>query len=65
MTTKYQIVKKINNNTSDPIILHPPTIGDGIYEFDTIDECQNKINQMMDYSIYSNITLTITEVYYD
>jgi hypothetical protein len=65
MKTKYQISKKKIEDVGDPIILHPPIIGDGIYEFDTIEECENKINQMIEFSIYSGVTLTIKEVYYD
>jgi hypothetical protein len=65
MTIKYQILKKKIEHVGDPLILHPPIIGDGIYEFNTVEECENKINQMNGYSIYSGVTLTIKEVYYD
>lgn len=65
MTIKYQIVKKKQGEVADPILLHPNVIGDGIYEYDTIEECQSKIDTMVGFSIYSDVTLLIKEVYYD
>ena len=58
MIIKYQIVKK-------PILLYPTVIGDGMYEYDTIEECQSKIDSMIGFSIYDGVTLSIKEVYYN
>lgn len=65
MIIKYQIIKQKDGQQDDPILLHPPTIGDGIYQFDTIKECEDKIEQIKGFSIYENITLDIRQVYYD
>jgi hypothetical protein len=65
MIIKYQIIKQKEGETNHPIILHPPTIGDGIFEFDTIEECETKIEQIKGFSIYENIKLSVQEVYYN
>lgn len=65
MIIKYQIVKKREGEDGDPILLYPTPIGDGIYEYDTIEECQSKIDSMIGFSIYENVTLSIKEVYYN
>ena len=65
MVIKYQIVKKREDEIGEPILLYPTPIGDGIYEYDTIEECQTQIDSMVGFSIYSGVTLTIKEVYYE
>ena len=65
MIIKYQIIKRKDGETHSPILLHPPIIGDGIYEFDTIEECELKIEQIQGFSIYENIKLSVREVYYN
>ncbi len=65
MIIKYQIIKKRENEVGEPILLYPAPIGDGIYEYDTIEECQSKIDSMVGFSIYSGVTLTIKEVNYE
>ena len=65
MVIKYQIVKKREDEVGEPILLYPTPIGDGIYEYDTIEECQSKIDSIIGFSIYDNVILTIKEVYYE
>lgn len=64
MRTKYQIRKQRINSTGQSIILHPILIGDEIYEFDTIEECELKIEEIKNMEMYSDVTLSIKEVYY-
>jgi hypothetical protein len=65
MITKYQIVKKKEGEIGEPLLLYPTIIGDGVYEYDTIEECQSKIDSMIGFSIYEGVTLSIREVYYN
>jgi hypothetical protein len=64
MRTKYQIIKKRNKHFGEQIILHPFLNGDKIYEFDTIQECETKIKEIQNWEMYSDVTLSIKEVYY-
>jgi hypothetical protein len=65
MITKYQIVKKKEGEIGEPLLLYPTIIGDGVYEYDTIEECQSKIDSMIGFSIYDGLALSVKEVYYN
>jgi hypothetical protein len=65
MRTKYQIIKKRSKHFGDQIILHPNIIGDEIYEFDTIEECEIKIEEIKNWEMYLDVTLSIKDVYYN
>lgn len=64
MRTRYQIIKKRNTFFGEQIILHPNIIGDEIFEFDTIEECETKIEEIRNWEMYLDVTLSINEVYY-
>lgn len=64
MRTKYQIIKKRSKYFGEQIILHPFLTNDEIYEFDTIEECELKIEEIQNWEMYSDVTLSIKEVYY-
>jgi hypothetical protein len=64
MRTRYQIIKKRNKHFGEQIILHPFLNGDEIYEFDTIEECETKIEEIRNWEMYSDVILSIKEVYY-
>ena len=51
MRIRYQIIKKRNKHFE-------------IYEFDTIEECERKIEEIQDWEMYSDVTLSIKDVYY-
>jgi hypothetical protein len=61
---KYRIIKKIHNTIGDFILLHPTVENDEIYEFDSIEEAQNKLEEIKEWSIYENIELIIVEIDY-
>lgn len=65
MRIRYQIIKKRNRYFGEQIILHPFLNGDEIYEFDTIEECQSKIDEIQNWEMYSDVELSIKEVYYE
>lgn len=56
---RYQIVKKIAGSDAQYISLHPYVNNDETYEFDTIEEAQNKLEEIKEWSIYKNIQLLI------
>ena len=64
MRTRYQIIKKRNKYFGEQITLHPFLNGDEIYEFDTIEECETKINEIKDWEMYSDVILSTKDVYY-
>lgn len=61
---RYQIVKKIAGSDAQYISLHPYVNNDETYEFDTIEEAQNKLKEIKEWSIYKDIELIIMEVDY-
>ena len=65
MKTKFQIIKKRNKFFGEQIILHPNIIGDEIYEFDTVEECETKIEEIKNWEMYLDVTLSIKQVYYN
>jgi hypothetical protein len=64
MRTRYQIIKKRSTYFGEQIILHPNIVGDEIYEFNTIGECEIKIEEIKNWEMYLDVTLSIKEVYY-
>ena len=65
MRTRYQIIKRRDKHFGEQIILHPNIIGDEIYEFDTIKECELKIEEIKNLEMYSDVILSIKDVYYN
>jgi hypothetical protein len=61
---KYRIIKKYPNVIGDFILLHPTVENDEIYEFDSIEEAQNKLEEIKEWLIYENIELIIVEIDY-
>ena len=64
MKIRYQIRKQRINTTIQSIILHPLLIGDAIHEFDTIEECELEIEEIKNMEMYSDVVLSIKDVYY-
>jgi hypothetical protein len=65
MKIRYQIRKKRTKHFGSQIILHPYIIGDVIYEFDTIEECEAKIEEIKNWEMYSDVELSVKDVYYE
>jgi hypothetical protein len=55
------IVKNISGIVSEQILIYPPREGDKIYSYLTFTEAQQKLNEIKNYSIYSDCVLQIIE----
>jgi hypothetical protein len=62
---KFRIIKKYPGSNVEYILLFPEIENDKIYEFDTLLEAQEKLEEIKNLEIYKNIILEINEVQYD
>lgn len=62
--TQFRIIKKKPHDDNDFILLHPLVQGDAIYEFETLDEANSKLEQIKNLEIYKDIQLLVIEVTY-
>ena len=61
---KYRIIKKLKNSITEYILLYPLMEDDEIYEYSTIEEAQEKLDEIKNLSIYNDVDLLITSIDY-
>lgn len=57
----YLIVKNVSGVVGEQILIYPPREGDEIFDFPTLIEAQEKLNEIQNNPIYSDCTLQIIE----
>ena len=57
----YIIVKNVSGIIGEQILIYPPREGDQIYSYSTMEEAQQKLNEIQNESIYSDCDLQIIE----
>ncbi len=57
----FLIIKKVSSIPGEQILIYPPREGDEIYDYATLAEAQQKMNQIQSYPIYSDCVLEIIE----
>jgi hypothetical protein len=55
----YIIVKNVSGVTGQEILIYPHRDGDQIYSYSTMEEAQQKMNEIQNKAIYSDCTLQI------
>ncbi len=55
------IIKEVSGAPGEQILIYPPREGDEIYDYPTLIEAQQKLNQIQGYPIYSDCVLGIIE----
>ena len=57
----YIIVKNVSGVDGQEILIYPHREGDQIYSYSTMEEAQQKLNEIQNYPIYSDCVLQIIE----
>ena len=57
----FLITKKVSGVPGEQILIYPSREGDEIYDYATLAEAQQKLNQIQGYLIYSDCVLEIIE----
>lgn len=57
----YLIVKNVSGVIGEQILIYPPREGDEIFDFLTLTEAQEKLNEIQNNPIYSDCILQIIE----
>ena len=57
----YIIVKNVSGIIGEQILIYPHREGDQIYSYTTMEESQQKLNEIQNETIYSDCTLQIIE----
>lgn len=57
----YLIVKNVSGVVGEQILIYPPREGDEIFDYLTLTEAQQKLNEIQNNPIYSDCTLQIIE----
>lgn len=55
------IVKNVSGIIGEQILIYPFREGDQIYSYSTIEDAQQKLNEIQNYPIYSDCVLQIIE----
>jgi hypothetical protein len=57
----YIIVKNVSGIIGEQILIYPPREGDQIYSYSTMEEAQQKLNEIQNNPIYNDCLLQIIE----
>jgi hypothetical protein len=57
----YIIVKNVSGIIGEQILIYPPREGDQIYSYSTMEEAQQKLNEIQNNPIYNDCILQIIE----